>query len=338
MIFGEYGDDLTIDYRLAKGLYKVEDKGGLFVVGGVEKRVVDVESFFDGERLDAVVKDGVAVVEGLVDGVVGVFVGALEMRQSCNEAKAVPVELAYLSLQSHQAFGLFDPIDLGDECIDLLDDGFELVMSMAIGEVFEQISLIFGFGVVERLGIGEGSGGEDHFELFEMELFGDRFVVGEQGVGIVLVDEVYVYACFGALFDEVDRYGGSGSREDDALDSIERNLLDRFVLGAYLDLAHGVIEVGSRFGDDELGGFEIVFEVGSFLVSDLFDSRFFGSEEFELLIGFMDEVIWVVWRGMIAQKRAHYLKKSGFSRDLFGKFGLHYLLDDDLFDSFLQEL
>ena len=338
MIFGEYGDDLTIDYRLAKGLYKVEDKGGLFVVGGVEKRVVDVESFFDGERLDAVVKDGVAVVEGLVDGVVGVFVGALEMRQSCNEAKAVPVELAYLSLQSHQTFGLFDPIDFGDECIDLLDDGLELFMSVAIGEVFEQISLIFGFGVVERLGIGEGSGGEDHFELFEMELFGDRFVVGEQGVGIVLVDEVYVYACFGALFDEVDRYGGSGSSEDDALDSIERNLLDRFVLGAYLDLAHGVIEVGSRFGDDELGGFEIVFEVGSFLVLDLFDSRFFGSEEFELLIGFMDEATRVVWCGMVAQKWTHYLEKFGFSRDLFGKFGLHYLLDDDLFDSLLQEL
>lgn len=49
----------------------------------MEKKVVDVESLFDSERLDTVVKDGVAVAEGLVDWVVGVFIGALEMRQSC---------------------------------------------------------------------------------------------------------------------------------------------------------------------------------------------------------------------------------------------------------------
>ena len=49
-------------------------------------------------------------------------------------------------------------------------------------------------------------------------------------------------------------------------------------------------------------------------------------------------MIWVVWRGMVAQKWTHYLEKFGFSRDLFGKFGLRYLLDNDLFDSLLQEL
>ncbi len=122
----------------------------------------------------------------------------------------------------------------------------------------------------------------------------------EQCVGVVLVDKVYIYTRFGALFDEVDRYGGSCGSENDAFDSIERDLLDRFVFGAYLDLAHGVVEVGSRFGDDELSDFEIVFEVGSFLALDLLDGRFLGSEEFEAFICFMDEAVRVVWRGMVA--------------------------------------
>ncbi len=122
LIFGEYGDDLAIDDGLAKRLYQVENEGRLFVVGGVEKRVVDVEPLFDSEGLDAVVKNGVAVVEGLVDGILGVFVGALEMRKVGNESEAVPIELADLSFQTHQAFGLFNLIDFGDEGVDLLDD------------------------------------------------------------------------------------------------------------------------------------------------------------------------------------------------------------------------
>ena len=158
LFFGEDGDDLAIDYGLAKGLYHIEDQGRLAVVRDVQKRIVDIEPLFDEGRLDAVVEDGVAVVESLIDGVLGVFVRALEVRESGDDAKAVPVVLADLRLESHEGFALFGLFDFGDEFGDLVDGGLDHPIVSPEIEVFEEIELVFGFCVVEVFGISEAVG------------------------------------------------------------------------------------------------------------------------------------------------------------------------------------
>ncbi len=76
MLFCDDGDDFAIHYGLAKGLYHIENESGLVVVGDMQKRIVDIEPLFDEGRLNAVVEDGIAVVESLIDRVFGVFVSA----------------------------------------------------------------------------------------------------------------------------------------------------------------------------------------------------------------------------------------------------------------------
>ncbi len=100
---------------------------------------------------------------------------------------------------------------------DLVDIVLEVLVISPEIEVFEEIELVFGFCVVDIFGVSQTFWREGEFELFEMELFGYRFVISKKCIGSVVGYEVDIDLLFGAFLDEIGGDGATSSEDDDAL-------------------------------------------------------------------------------------------------------------------------